>query len=258
MFNVVKKICLLAVVGMMSLQGVLGNSAVVPPQVAWPHKKGPYDRAALQRGYQVYQEVCAVCHSLNLVHYRDLKGIGFSAKEIKALASQHEMIDGISPDGQSIVKRKAKPSDHFVAPYYSEQAARDSNNGSLPVDLSLITKARAHGQDYVFALLTGYHKPPQGFKVPDGMNYNAYFPGHLIAMPPPLTEGQVTYADGTPASVDQMAKDVVTFLAWSADPHMEKRKNMGIKVMIFLAFLTGLLFFVKRRVWSSLKDKKQG
>jgi ubiquinol-cytochrome c reductase cytochrome c1 subunit len=146
-------------------------------------------------------------------------------------------------------KRPAQPSDRFVSPFANEKAARAANGGAYPVDLSLITKAREHGPDYVFALLTGYKDAPAGVKLQQGMNYNVYFPGQQVAMPPPLSDGAVAFADGTQASVAQMARDVVTFLSWAAEPEMEARKQMGIKTILFLIVLSGLLYAVKRKVW---------
>jgi len=213
---------------------------------------GTFDRAALQRGFQVYKEVCSACHSMNLVAYRNLEALGFSEAEVRAIAAQYEVTDSEPNDQGEYVTRPARPVDHFKAPFPNEQAARAANNGALPPDLSLMTKARPGGADYVFALLTGYEQPPQGVEVPEGMNYNVYFPGHMIAMAPPLAEGSVTFADGTPSSVPQMAKDVVTFLSWAAEPELEERKRMGVKVMLFLLLMTGVFYALKRKVWADI------
>jgi len=212
---------------------------------------GTYDRAALQRGFQVYQLVCASCHSLDLVAYRHLEALGYSAAEVKAIAAAVTVTDGPNDEGE-MFERPGLPSDPFKAPFPNEQAARFVNNGAYPPDLSLMAKAREAGPDYIVALLTGYHEPPAGFALLEGMSYNAYFPGHQIAMPPPLVEGSVTYEDGTTASVEQMAADAATFLMWAAEPHLETRKQTGVKVVLFLLVMTGLLYAAKRKVWSDL------
>jgi len=212
---------------------------------------GTFDRAAEQRGFQVYKDVCANCHSLNLLAYRDLAEIGLSSEEVKAVAAGVEVQDGPNDQGQ-MFERPGKPSDPFKAPFANEQAARAANNGALPPDLSLVVKARAGGPDYVYSVLTGFKEAPAGFKMADGMNYNTAFAGHQIAMPPPLSEGVVTYADGTKASVPQMAHDVVTFLAWAANPELETRHRLGVKSIIFLVILAGLLFAVKRKIWADV------
>jgi cytochrome c1 len=220
---------------------------------------GGYDRAALQRGYQVYKEVCATCHSLNLVAYRSLGEPGgpeFSEAEVKALAAQAEIPDGPDDSG-NMFARPGRPSDYFKAPYVNEQLARLANNGALPPDLSVIAKAREGGPQHVYGILTGYGEPPVGFKeLPPGQYYNAHMDDAdpntvdgVIAMPPPLTAGMVTYADGMEASVDQMARDVTTFLMWAAEPKLEARKRIGFQVTVFLVVLAGLLFLAMRRVW---------
>jgi ubiquinol-cytochrome c reductase cytochrome c1 subunit len=221
-----------------------------PPHQHWSFQGlfGTYDRAALQRGYQVYKDVCAACHGLTYVYYRHLKDLGFNDDEVKALAGGYEVTDGPNDQGE-MFKRPAQPSDRFVSPFANEKAARAANGGAYPVDLSLITKAREHGPDYVFALLTGYKDAPAGVKLQQGMNYNVYFPGQQVAMPPPLSDGAVAFADGTQASVAQMSRDVVTFLSWAAEPEMEARKQMGIKTILFLIVLSGLLYAVMRKVW---------
>jgi ubiquinol-cytochrome c reductase cytochrome c1 subunit len=209
---------------------------------------GTFDRAALRRGFQVYKDICTGCHSLNLVAYRNLEQIGFSADEVKSIAAQSQVTDGPNDQGQ-MYQRPARASDHFVPPFANEVLARLANNGALPPDLSLITKARKGGPDYLYAVLTGYTEPPAGVTVADGMYYNAAFPGHQIAMPQPLADGAVEFADGTPATVEQMASDVTTFLDWAADPKLEDRKRMGVKVMMYLLLLTAMLYAVKRKVW---------
>jgi ubiquinol-cytochrome c reductase cytochrome c1 subunit len=212
---------------------------------------GTFDRAALRRGFQVYREVCSACHSMNLLHYRNLQEIGFSEDEVKQIAASVQVTDGPNDAGE-MYERPGRPSDTFKAPFPNEQAARAANNGALPPDLSLIVKARAGGADYLHAILAGYGEPPPDLKLAEGMNYNKYFPGHQIAMPPPLSEGAVTYADGTKATVDQMAFDVANFLAWAAEPTLEERHYTGVKTVLFLIVLTALLYAVKRKVWAEV------
>lgn len=227
------------------------GGAPKPPaqEWSWQGPFGTFDRAALRRGLQVYAEVCASCHSLNLVAYRTLGEIGFSEAEIKAFAAEYEVVDGPDDEGD-MFERQARPADIFVSPFENDNAARASNNGALPPDLSLMTKARFNGPDYLYALLTGYGDAPAGTEVMDGMYYNAYFSGHQIAMAPPLYDDAVEYADGTEATEAQTARDVTTFLAWTAEPEMEERKRLGAKVMIFLLVLTGFLYALKRRIWA--------
>lgn len=211
---------------------------------------GTYDRASAQRGFQVYSESCAACHGLKLVHYRNLEGIGLNAAEIEAIAAAVQ-VPTIGDDGQP-TERAALPSDRFRAPYPNERAARAAFNGAYPPDLSVMVKARPGGANQLYALLTGYADPPAGITMGDGMYYNKYFAGHQIAMPPPFSDGQVTYADGTRASVEQMSRDVTTFLTYTAEPHMESRKQMGVKVILFLLFMTGITYAVKRKVWADV------
>jgi len=213
---------------------------------------GRFDRAALRRGHQVYQEVCSSCHGLSLVAYRNLMDIGFSEEEAKEIAAENEVEDGPNDEGEMFT-RPAKLSDRFVAPFPNEQAARYSNNGAYPPDLSLMVKARKGGADYLYGVLTGYEdEAPEGVEMMDGMYFNHSFPGHQIAMPQPIYEDSVEYEDGTPATVAQMSKDVTTFLAWTAEPELEERKSLGIKALIFVLLLTALLYAVKRRIWSKL------
>jgi ubiquinol-cytochrome c reductase cytochrome c1 subunit len=213
---------------------------------------GTYDRAALQRGFQVYKEVCSACHAVKELYYRDLAALGFSEEEVKALAAQVQVTDAQPNDQGEMVQRPGRPSDPIARPFPNDQAARAANNGALPPDLALITKAREGGADYVFGILNGYAPPPADIKLGEGMNYNLYFPGHQIAMPPPLNEGAVTFADGTPSSVKQMAHDVVSFLSWAAEPTLEQRKRTGVKVMIFLLICAGVFYAVKRKIWADL------
>lgn len=223
---------------------------------------GKYDRQQLQRGFQVYQEVCSACHSMKLVAFRDLEEIGFSKPEVKALASQWKTeVPSINPDTGEATTRKAIPSDYFPSPYANETAARAANNNALPPDMSLLAKAREGGPHYIYSLITGYQDQPAELlkkfpdaKTPTGLHYNPYFANLNIAMPPPLVaDGQVTYADGTPATVDQMSKDVSAFLMWAAEPKLENRHRWGIAVVIYLLIATGLAYGAYRNIW---RDKK--
>ncbi len=223
----------------------------------WEGPFGSFDRQQLQRGYQVYKDVCASCHSMNLISFRNLSQPGgpeFSEGQMKALAALVQ-VDALDDKGETI-QRAGTPADRFPSPFPNEKAARAANNNAYPPDLSVIAKARAHGidaegPDYIYSLVTGYADAPAGFQLLPGLNYNPYFAGHQIAMPPPLSsDGQVTWPDGNPpATKQQMAKDVVAFLTWAADPKMEERKSLGVKVMIFLALLSIMLFFAYKRLW---------
>lgn len=212
---------------------------------------GTYDRASLQRGFQVYKEVCSACHAMHQLYYRNLAALGYNEAEIKALAASVEVTDGPNDNGEMFT-RQGRPYDRFKAPFPNDNAARAANNGAYPPDLSVITKARPHGADYIYALLTGYKEPPAGVKLTDGMQYNAAFGGGQIAMASPLSEGAVEYKDGTKPTVPQLAKDVTTFLAWAAEPEMEERKRMGFKVMLFLLILSGVLYAAMRRIWKDV------
>jgi ubiquinol-cytochrome c reductase cytochrome c1 subunit len=247
-----------ASVGFAPAQAAEGPSI---PSQSWSFSGplGTYDRAALQRGFQVYKEVCASCHSMSLIHYRDLGppgigglgGLGFNADEVKALAAEIEVTDGPN-DAGDMFQRPGKPADHFKAPFANPSAARAANNGALPPDLSLMAKARQGGPDYIYAVLTGYADPPADVKLMEGMNYNTAFPGHQIAMPKPINPDQVTYADGTKATVEQMAHDVSSFLNWTAEPELEARKRLGVKAILFLILVSGLLYITKRKIWSDV------
>lgn len=231
------------------------NEQPAVPQERWSFTTlfGTYDRAELQRGFQVYQQVCATCHGLSHISYRHLKALGFSEAKIKAIAAQKEVQDGVDEEGNPL-KRAGKPSDYFPNPFVNEKAARAANNGANPPDLSLIIKARKDGPNYVKALLKGYTNPPSTLRLAPGMYYNLYFSGHQIAMAPPLSDQLVQYADGTPATVDQMAHDVVTFLAWASEPEMEERKHLGVKILTYLLVFTVLMGLIKRRTWRRLEE----
>ncbi len=223
-----------------------------PPHHKWSFAGpfGTFDRAAAQRGYLVYKEVCSVCHSLKLAYYRDLSGIGLSEEQITGTAASVTVAD-IGDDGAPI-ERPALPSDHFRSPFANELVARAANNGASPPDLSVIIKARDGGADYLYALLTGFSDPPASMKIGDGMNYNKYFPGNQIAMVAPLSDGRVTYSDGTTASVNQMAEDVTTFLAYISEPETEMRKALGVKIVLFFLLMTGVTYAVKRKIWADV------
>ena len=236
-----------------SFGALADTTAKQPLQLVWPFEGifGTFDRQAAQRGAQVYFEVCSACHSNHNLYYRNLKDIGFSEAEIKQLAQKYTIKDGPNAEGE-MFDRPALPSDRFVSPYPNEEAARAANNGAYPVDLSLIIKARHDGPNYVFSLLSGYQEAPADIKLMPGLYYNPYFEGGQIAMPPPLTQGQVTFSDDTPATVEQMAKDVVVFLQWAAEPEMEHRKSIGLKVMIFLLVFTIFFYMAKKKIWKNI------
>ena len=212
---------------------------------------GTFDRAAVQRGFQVYKEVCAGCHGIKYLAFRNLADLGYSDDQVKAIAAEYTVTDGPDDDGE-MFERAAIASDRFPEPFANEKAARASNNGALPPDLSLLTKARPNGTDYVYSVLVGYEDAPADFEVGDGMAYNAYFAGHQIAMPQPIYGDDVTYQDGTDASIHQVAHDVTSFLHWVAEPKLEERKRTGIKAMIFLVIFSGIFYAYKRRIWSDL------
>lgn len=227
------------------------GEAVAPIEVDWQHDGmfGTFDRAAAQRGFQVYREVCSACHGLTYIAFRNLTDLGFSADQVAALAAQYSVEDGPDDTGE-MYERPARPADPIPPPYPNDQAARAANGGALPPELSLITKARAGGADYVYSLLAGYEEPPADEPEREGLYYNAFFAGHWIAMPPPMQEGLVTYADGTEATAPQMAADVATFLTWAGEPTLEQRKQSGLKVMLFLIVFTGLCYATMRKVWA--------
>ena len=223
------------------------------PKHEWSFKglTGTFDRASVQRGYKVYREVCSGCHSMNLLYYRDLIEIGFSEEQVKAISSEYFVLDGPNNEGE-MFERSAKPSDRFVDPFTNEQEARLSNNGAYPPDLSVITKAKKYGVDYIYNLLLGYEESPSDLKIGEGMYYNKWVEGNQIAMSQPLDDGYVDYDDGTENSLPQLAEDIVTFLAWSAEPELEIRKKMGIKVILFFVIIGLLFYLVKLRLWRNI------
>jgi ubiquinol-cytochrome c reductase cytochrome b/c1 subunit len=241
-----------------------------PPQVKWSFSGpfGHYDRGQLQRGLKVYREVCAVCHGMKMVSFRNLEDLGYSEAQVKAIAAEYKIQDGPNDQGE-MFEREGRPADYFPTPWPNENAARARYNG-VPPDMSVLAKARTYergfpwfvfdiftqfqeqGVDYIHALMTGYKdKPPTGVTLPAGTFYNEYFPGHALAMPPPLTDKRVDYTDGSPTTVDQYSKDIAAFMMWAAEPHLEARKRIGFQVMIFLIVLSGLLYFTKKKVWAN-------
>lgn len=242
-----------------------------PREVDWSFAGpfGTYDKGQLQRGLKVYTEACAVCHSMNLVAFRTLTDLGYSEAQVRAFAANYEVEDGPNADGEMFM-RTAVPSDHFPSPFPNQEAAAAANNGAAPPDFSLIAKARGvirgfptfvfdiftqyqqSGPDYIYSLLTGYKDAPEGYEVPEGTYYNPYFiAGSALAMAPPLSDGVVTYDDGSPETVEQYAQDVAAFLMWAAEPHLEDRKRMGFMVMVFLAIFTALIYLTKKSVYAN-------
>jgi ubiquinol-cytochrome c reductase cytochrome c1 subunit len=230
---------------------------------------GKFDKGQLQRGLKVYKEVCSACHSMDLVAFRTLTDLGYSDAQVKAFAAQYEVQDGPNATGE-MYTRKAVPSDHFPSPFPNHEAAAAANNGAAPPDMSLLAKARGiergfptfifdiftqyqeGGPDYIYSLITGYQNPPAGVEVAQGTHYNPYFANAAaLAMAPPLSDGQVTYDDGSPEKVDQYAKDVAAFLMWAAEPHLEERKRTGFMVLVFLVIFTGLIYLTKRSVYAN-------
>ncbi|MFY9351940.1 MAG: cytochrome c1 [Sphingobium sp.] len=224
---------------------------------------GKYDKQQLQRGFQVFKEVCSACHSLKFVAFRDLEALGYNEAEVKAIAKQWAIkTPDVDPKTGEVAGRDPVPADHFPKPFANNVAAAAANNNAIPPDLSLMTKARHHGSAYVYSLLTGYQAQPAELlkqfpdaKTPEGLHYNPYFANLNLAMAPPLTaEGQVTYGDGTKASVDQMAKDVAAFLTWTAEPKLENRRAAGLATLVFLAIATALAYMAYQNIWA---DKKK-
>jgi cytochrome c1 len=272
-------IFVLALAGMATVSvPVLAAEQVAPPRQKWSFSGpfGTYEQAQLQRGFKVYREVCAACHSMNLVAFRNLAepgGPGYSEAQVKQLASEYQIRDLDEQGAPS--ERPGQPADHFPAPFENELAAKAANGGVAPPDFSTLAKARTYergfpwfvfdmftqyqeqGPDYIAALLQGYEEPPEDFQLSPGASYNKYFPGHAIAMPPPLQDEQVTYEDGAPQTVEQYSKDVTAFMMWVAEPHMIARKRIGFQVMIFLIVFAGLLYFTKKKVWHDVKEPRE-
>jgi len=235
----------------------LSDEGLHPTAYPWSHGGilDTFDHASIRRGYQVYREVCAACHSLDRIAWRNLVGVSHTVDEARTMAEEVEYTDGPNDTGE-MFQRPGKLSDYMPPPYPNEEAARAGNAGALPPDLSLIVKARHGGADYVFSLLTGYMEPPAGVEIRDGMNYNPFFPGGAISMARVLFDGLVEYDDGTPATTAQLAKDVTTFLSWAAEPEHDERKKYGIKAVIIFSALTLISLYVKRFKWTVLKNRK--
>ncbi|MGB2485686.1 MAG: cytochrome c1 [Candidatus Puniceispirillaceae bacterium] len=248
-----KLLCVMAAIFFASPVWAAGSGGVLK-QAEWSFSGplGTFDKASMQRGFQAYREVCSGCHSLDYIAFRNLADLGYNADEIKAIAAEYEVEDGPNDEGEMFM-RTAVPADHFPAPYPNENAARAANNGAYPLDLSLIFKARPNGADYLYSLLTSYEEAPADVTVPEGMYYNAAYSGNLIAMPQPLYGDDVTYADGADSSVDAISRDLVNFLAWTAEPAMETRKRTGVAVLIFLVLLSGLSYGAMRFIWADVK-----
>ena len=250
---------MLSRIGVMLLVGVISSSAwgaggdVTLKTRDWSFSGpfGTFDKAAMQRGFQVYNEVCAGCHSMKLIAFRNFADLGYNEAEIKALAAQYEVQDGPNDDGEMFM-RPAIPADRMPSPYANDNAARAGNNGALPPDLSLIAKARPNGPNYLYSLLSSYENAPNDKEVPDGMYYNAAYPGHLIAMPQPLYGDDVEYSDGAATSIEAVSADLTQFLMWAAEPKMEVRKRTGVAAVFFLGIFVIFSYLAKRRIWADV------
>ena len=245
------------------LFGVLNNTNAAEKveylKTDWSFKGlfGKFDRGALQRGYQVYSEVCSSCHSMKYVSYRNLAEKGgpeFSEAQAKAIAASFEVTDGPNADGEMFT-RPGKLSDKFVMPYENVKAAQAANGGAYPPDMSVLVKARGGGANYIYSLLQGYEDPPMGITLDDGVYYNKFMYGNKIKMSNQLSDGLIEYADGTEATIEQMSKDVTTFLMWTAEPHLEARHQMGFKAIVYLIILTTLVYFSMKRIWSRIETE---
>jgi ubiquinol-cytochrome c reductase cytochrome c1 subunit len=228
-----------------------GDVKLVSGEWSFAGPFGYFDKAAMQRGFQVYTEVCAGCHGVEYLAFRNLADLGYNEAEIKAIAAEYEVMDGPDDDGEMFM-RPARPADLIPSPYRNDNEARANNNGALPPDLSLITKARANGADYLYSLLLGYEDAPAGTEVPEGMYYNNAYSGHLIAMPQPIYGDDVEYTDGAPTTPEGLASDVTHFLMWAAEPKMEVRKRIGVAAVFFLSIFLVMSYMAKRRVWADL------
>jgi ubiquinol-cytochrome c reductase cytochrome c1 subunit len=244
------------------LAGTYGVNAaekveLLKPEWSFKGLFGKFDRASLQRGYQVYTEVCSSCHSMKYVSYRNLAEPGgpeFTEEQVKAIAANFEVTDGPNSDGEMFT-RSAKLSDKFVNPYENVKAAQAANGGAYPPDMSVLAKARSGGVDYIYSVLLGYEDPPSGVIMDDGVYYNKYMYGNNIKMAQPLSDGLIEYSDGTVATQEQMAKDVTTFLMWTAEPHLEARHKMGFKAILYLIILTTLVYFSMKKIWSRVEPE---
>jgi len=229
-----------------------------PPHYGWDHQgyTETFDHASIRRGYEVYKQVCAACHSLDRIAFRNLIGEVYTEPEVKAMAAEYECQDKEPNDKGDMFMRPCKPSDYMPAPYANENASRAANDGAYPPDLSVIVKARHGGEDYVFSLLTGYCDAPAGYDLPEGKNFNPYFVGSAIGMAAPLYDEIIEYEDGTPATTSQLAKDVSVFLAWTAMPEHDERKRMGLKAAFVMSLLMMSALYLKRHTWAPLKSRK--
>jgi len=238
-------------------QSVRADLTLHPPHLAWSHS-GPMDsldHASIRRGYQVYKQVCAACHSLRYLAYRNLVGVSHTEAEAKAEAEESQCLDGPDESGEMFM-RPGKLSDYFPKPFPNDAAAAAANNGAIPPDLSYIVLARHGGEDYIYHLLNGYCDPPAGIELREGQNFNPYFPGGAIGMGAPIYNEIIEYDDGTPATQSQLAKDVCTFLTWTASPEHDMRKKMAIKALSIMALLGGFSYYLKRHKWSVIKSRK--
>ena len=255
MNNLLKNVTLVSVLALSLVSSAYAaGDAKHPEAQAWSFNGplGTYDRDELRRGYKVYKEVCASCHGMKFLSFRNLSQEGgpeFSEAEVKAIAAEYLVEDGPDAYGD-MFERAALPKDRFPSPFPNENAARAANGGAYPPDLSLITKARSGGPDYIYALLTGYEDPPEGVTMRPGLYYNPYMAGRAIAMSAPLFDDMVEYTDGTTATMAQLSHDVVAFLNWAAEPELEARKRSGIMVLIYLTIFAGLLYFSMRKIWA--------
>ena len=257
MKNIFRSIFLLAIFTIISLSSNASEQSKKILNPGWSFKGffGKFDRSSLQRGYQVYTEVCAACHSMKYLSYRNLSQQGgpeFSEDQAKIIASQFEVIDGPNSEGDMFT-RPARLSDNFVGPYANEEAAKSANGGAYPPDMSVLVKARKGGASYIYSVLLGYDDPPSDVSLEDGVYYNTYMSGNKIKMSKPLSEDLVQYIDGTKATEEQMAKDVSAFLAWAAEPTLEQRHKMGFKAVLYLIIITVLVYFSMKKIWSRIE-----
>ena len=254
-----KKIILFILIVFLPIKPSIAVETIEPIKINWSFKglTGKFDRPSLQRGFQVYKEVCSSCHSMQYLSYRNLGEQGgpeFSLEEVKAIAASLEVIDG--PDSQGeMFTRPGRPSDRFVSPYPNVNASMAANGGAYPPDMSVLVKARTGGSNYIYSILMGYEEVPEGFNLDDGVYYNKYMSGKKIKMSSPLSNEIIEYTDGTQATVDQMAKDVTTFLSWAAEPELEARHKTGVKVLVYLILLTTLVYLSMKRIWSRIDSE---
>ena len=255
----IKRIIILTILSLGLSVNTIAAEKIEYLKTDWSFKGlfGKFDRGSLQRGYQVYTEVCSSCHSMKYLSYRNLAEKGgpeFTEAQAKAIAASFEVTDGPNADGE-MFKRPGKLSDKFVMPYENVKAAQAANGGAYPPDMSVLAKARGGGVDYIYSLLQGYEDPPMGITLDEGVYYNKYMYGNKIKMSNQLSDGLVEYADGTESTVEQMSKDVTTFLMWTAEPHLESRHKMGFKAILYLIILTILVYFSMKKIWSRIESE---